>query len=167
MHVTEAVRGSREIDEAAQVWAEATAARDGSAEVADLSLSRPVLDAVLARSDRSFVLVAIAGDGTVAGFAAVEPAAGPDAAPDACPARAEVSYLGVRPGRWGQGVGQLLVRELRARLAAAGYRYVQLLVYTDNARAVALYERTGWQPRGRPAPHPRTGRPEQRYELAL
>jgi ribosomal protein S18 acetylase RimI-like enzyme len=44
---------------------------------------------------------------------------------------------------------------------------VQLLVYADNVRAIALYRRLGWQPAGEPAPHPRTGKPEQRYELAL
>jgi len=42
-----------------------------------------------------------------------------------------------------------------------------LSVYLDNRKAVALYERLGWRPVGRPAPHPRTAKPEQRYELRL
>ncbi|HXB46672.1 MAG TPA: hypothetical protein VNW50_02845 [Streptosporangiaceae bacterium] len=40
-------------------------------------------------------------------------------------------------------------------------------VYVDNARAVALYEGLGSRPCGAPAPHPRTGKPEQCYELQL
>lgn len=159
MRVTEAVRGSGDIDAAAQIWAEATAARDGDAEVADLSVSRPVIEAVLARSPDSFVLIARTADGSVsAGFVAVSPSG---------EGRAEVSYVGVRPGSWGRGVGELLLRHVGARLAAGGYRNAELQVYVDNSRAVALYERLGWRPRGAPAPHPRTGKPEQRYELQL
>jgi ribosomal protein S18 acetylase RimI-like enzyme len=157
VRVTEAIRGSSDIDEAAQIWAVATAARDGDKEIADLSLSRPVIEAVLARSPDSFVL--IARDVTVmAGFAAVEPAG---------ERRAQVSYLGVRPGSWGRGVGELLLRDVQSRLAAAGYRIAELQVYVDNARAVALYERLGWRPLGAPTPHPRTGKAEQRYKLRL
>jgi ribosomal protein S18 acetylase RimI-like enzyme len=184
VQVTEAIRGSGDIDVAAQIWAEATAARDGDEAVAALSVSRPVIEAVLARSPDSFVLIArseagppddntLDGGGTLqdcapdegaaactlaAGFAAVEPAG---------ERRAQVSYLGVRPGSWGRGVGELLLREVRSRLAATGYRSAELQVYVDNAPAVALYERLGWRPLGAPAPHPRTGKPEQRYELRL
>jgi ribosomal protein S18 acetylase RimI-like enzyme len=165
VQVTEARRGSRDIDEAAQIWAEATAARDGDEDIADLSVSRPVIEAVLARSPDSFVLIVrsdpgeSAHDDTVmAGFAAVEPAG---------EQRALVSYLGVRPGSWGRGTGELLLREVQSRLAAAGYRIAELYVYVDNTRAVALYERLGWRPLGAPAPHPRTGKPEQQYEFQL
>ena len=173
MRVSEAIRGSGDIDVAAQIWAEATAARDGDEEVADLSASRPVIEAVLARSPESFVLIARAdagvsdgsaadhnaGGNTVgAGFAAVEPTG---------EGRAQVSYLGVRPGSWGRGVGELLLREVQSRLAGTGYRTAELCVYVDNARAVALYERLGWRPCGAPAPHLRTGKPEQRYKLRL
>jgi ribosomal protein S18 acetylase RimI-like enzyme len=120
VQVTEAIRGSGDIDVAAQIWAEACT--------------------------------------SAAGFAAVEPAG---------ERRAQVSYLGVRPGSWGRGVAELLLRGVRSRLAATGYRSAELQVYVDNARAVALYERLGWRPLGAPAPHPRTGKPEQRYELRL
>lgn len=160
MQVSEAVSGSRDLDEAAQIWAEATAARDRLDVVADLSVSRPILERVLGRSTDSFVLVARADDGDAVGFAAVEPSA--------CGHRsAQVSYLGVRPGVWGRGVGERLLREVASRLVAAGYRRAELLVYLDNRRAVRLYERLGWRPLGVPAPHPRTGEPEQRYELRL
>jgi ribosomal protein S18 acetylase RimI-like enzyme len=152
------------VDEAAQTWAEATAARDGG-RVPSLDLARPVIQAVLDRSPRSFLLVLRSPDGTPAGaragFAAVEPV------PGAVERAAEVSFLGVRPAAWGHGVGEALLRAVERRLMADGYTSAQLLVYTSNQRATDLYERLGWRPLGLPAPHPRTGKPEQRYELPL
>jgi ribosomal protein S18 acetylase RimI-like enzyme len=159
--VVEASRGSQELEDAAQIWAEATAFRDGESDVADLADSLPILEAVLDRSPQSFVLLAQADGGVVTGFVAVEPVAGTTSS------RAQVSFLGVRPSMWGRGVAQLLLRQVRSRLANAGYIRAELLVYVTNVRAVALYERLGWKPVGTPTPHPRTGMPEQRYELAL
>ncbi len=161
VNVVEASRGSRELEDAAQIWAEATAVRDGESEIAGLADSLPIIAAVLDRSPQAFVLVAQAGGGVAAGFAAVEPISGTTGA------RAEVSFLGVRPSMWGRGVAQLLLRQVQSRLAAAGYSHAELSVYVTNARAVRLYARLGWQPVGAPAPHRRTGKPEQRYDLAL
>ena len=53
------------------------------------------------------------------------------------------------------------------RLKAAGFTHGELAVYVENVRATALYQRLGWRACGAPAPHPRTGQPEQRYELRL
>jgi ribosomal protein S18 acetylase RimI-like enzyme len=160
VEISPAISGSLEVAEAAQIWAEATAARDRLEEVPDLSVSRPILQAVLDRSADSFVLLARTDDGTAVGFAAVEPAAGDERS-------AQVSYLGVHPAAWGRGVGELLLREVTSRLTGSGYRRVELLVYVDNQRAVALYERAGWVRRGAPTPHPRSGKLEQRYGLPL
>jgi ribosomal protein S18 acetylase RimI-like enzyme len=148
------------IDEAAQIWAEATAARDGHDQVPPLDAARHVIQAVLDRSPRAFLLIARCADQTAAGFAAIEPAPGrPDAA--------QVSYLGVRPRQWGQGTGEILLLQARQRLKAAGYASAELSVYTDNQRATVLYERLGWQAVGPPTAHPKTGKAEQRYELHL
>jgi ribosomal protein S18 acetylase RimI-like enzyme len=119
-----------------------------------------VIQGVLDRSPRAFLLIARSAAGT-AGFAAMEPLAGRGGVV------AQVSYIGVRPQLWGRGVGERLLREVSWHLAAAGYASVELSVYVDNRRAAALYERLGWRPRGEPTAHPRTGRPEQRYELRL
>lgn len=148
----------RYVDDAAMVWAQATAARDGDADVATLDLSRPVIRAVLDSSPRSALLVALDAAEHVVGFAAVAPAPGDGTV-------AEIYYLGVRPDRWGHGVGRQLLQALPARLTAAGFAHAQLAVYTDNARAVALYEGLGWGLNGAPAPHARTGRLEQQYLL--
>ena len=116
---------------------------------------------MLDRSPRAFLLIARSADGTAAGFAAIEPVA------ESSETAAQVSYIGVRPQLWGQGIGETLLLETFRRLKAAGYARVELSVYPDNRKAVALYERLGWRPVGRPAPHPRTGKPEQRYEVRL
>ena len=149
------------LDMAAQIWAAATTIPDGHDTTPGLDVSRPVIQGVLDRSPRAFLLIARSADGTAAGFAAIEPVA------ESSETAAQVSYIGVRPQLWGQGIGEALLLETLRRLKAAGYARVELSVYPDNRKAVALYERLGWRPVGRPAPHPRTGKPEQRYELRL
>jgi ribosomal protein S18 acetylase RimI-like enzyme len=146
------------IDEAATIWAETTATRDGKAEIAPLDLARPVIRAVVDNSPRSLLLVALDADDRVVGFAAVEPGSPAEST-------AELRYLGVRPTSWGRGVGRQLLRALPSHLAAAGFVCGELAVYTDNHRAVKLYEGLGWVPYGEAAPHPRSGRLEQRYRL--
>ena len=158
--VIEAPRGSRLVDDAARIWAEATAARDGHAEVAGLELSRPVIQGVLDGSPRALLLIASLG-GVAAGFAAVEPLAGTSES------AAELRYLGVHPRMWGQGVGEALLSDLPGRLREAGFGRVVLSVYVDNGRAIALYGRLGWRAGGAPTANPRSGRLEQRYELSL
>lgn len=160
MDVIDAADRAPLIDDAARIWAEATAARDGHAQVPALDVARPVIQGVLDRSPRAFLLIARATDGTTVGFAAIGPKPGSETA-------AQVSYLGVRPRLWGQRIGERLLLETCRRLTAAGYASVELSVYVDNGKAVALYQRLGWEAVGPPAAHPRTGKPEQRYELAL
>lgn len=151
------------IDEAAEIWAEATSARDGDVEVPPLHVSRRLIETVLDSSPRSLLLVAVGHDGRAVGFAAVQPVSTVDEPDD----EVRLRYLGVRPDAWGRGVAAQLLVALRARLEAAGCRRAQLGVYVDNFRAIALYERLGWSPFGRAAPHPRSGRLEQEYRLDL
>ncbi|RLK22561.1 acetyltransferase (GNAT) family protein [Micromonospora sp. M71_S20] len=147
----------RHIDEAARIWAAATAARDGDTEIAPLRLARPLIEAVVGSTPRSFLLVALDAD-RVVGFAAVEPVPTDEST-------AEIRYLGVAPDSWGRGVGRHLLRAAPTHLAGAGFVGAELGVYLDNPRAVRLYESAGWLPRGEAAPHPGSGRPEQRYRL--
>jgi ribosomal protein S18 acetylase RimI-like enzyme len=151
-------RAPADVDVAAQLWAEATAARDGEIEVAGLADSRPIIQAVLDRSPDSFVLLGTLGQGRPAAFAAVEPVS---------QRVAELAYFGVSPHLLGLGAGTELLRDLQTRLKAGGYDRAELSVYTDNLRAIRLYERLGWQAYGDPVPHRRTGKPEQRYRLSL
>jgi len=170
--MTAVVRGDRShIDGAAQVWAEATAARDGDPDVAPLENSRPIIARVLDRP-RAVLVVAVDDGNQVVAFAVAAQAHDGAAHPvqdsaAATAATAEVEYVGVSPGHWGQGLAQDVLRLMRAELATGGFTDAQLMVYVSNGRAVDLYRRLGWQSAGSPTPHPRTGKPEQRYRLAL
>lgn len=159
--LVEATRNGDDVTDAAQIWAETTAARDGDDKVPGLDVARPVIQGVLDRSPRSFLLIARSADGTATGFAATEPLRSVNET------GAQLSYLGVRPHLWGQGIAERLLLELRSRLKAAGFTRAELAVYVENVRATALYERLGWRACGAPTPHPRTRKPEQRYELRL
>lgn len=148
------------VDEAAEVWARATAARDAEPNVAPLQLSRPVIQAVLDSSARSVLLVAVEESSRVVGFVAAEPVPADEEA-------AEVRYVGVDPGRWGAGVGRSLMAALPADLSSAGFARAQLKVYADNPRAIGPYGALGWVAHADAEPHPRSGRPLRLYLLEL
>jgi ribosomal protein S18 acetylase RimI-like enzyme len=150
---------------AAQVWAEATAARDGDPDVAALQCSRPIIAGAFGQPG-AVLVIALDEDEQVAGFAVAEPLLA-DAEPGMPAESAEVQYVGVQPELWGTGLGRRVVQHLCAELTADGFLEAQLLAYVDNSRAVSLYQQLGWRPQGTPAPHPRTGKPEQRYRLKL
>lgn len=148
------------VDAAAQIWAEATAKRDGDADVAPLELARPIIQRVLDASPRAFLPIVLAGDTTVA-FAAVAPVDEVDGR------EAEIHYLGVAPAFWGHGVGGFLLESVCRELKLRGFARAGLSVYADNPAAVRLYERRGWQVYGEGKVHPRSGRLEREYRLIL
>jgi GNAT superfamily N-acetyltransferase len=158
------VRGDgSHIDGAAQVWAEATAFREGDPDVAGLEDSRPII-AMVMDQPRAVLAVALDDDDQVVAFAVAAPAR--DGA-DLSATKAEVEYMGVRPGYWGDGLAHGVMELLCAELGGNGFTSAQLMVYATNDRAVGVYEHLGWQAEGTPTPHPRTGKPEQRYSRAL
>ena len=95
------------------------------------------------RAPRShFVLAEL--DGRRVGTAIASPAYQPD--PRRAPSElAHVSAVAVEPDCWGRGVAEAMMRELERRLAADGYRRVQLWTQSTNARALALYRRLGFE----------------------
>lgn len=158
------VRGNRShIDGAAQVWAEATAFRDGDSEAAPLEKSRPIIAGVVDRS-RSVLVVALDDEERIMAFAVAAPAVESEVD---LSSTAEVEYVGVRPGGWGIGLAREVLERLCAELTADGFTRAQLWVYVSNQRAVGVYERLGWQAEGSPRPHRRTGKPETRYRHTL
>jgi len=146
------------LGDAARIWAEATAARDGDPEIASLAMARPVIEQVMHRSLESLLLIAV--DRRSVGFAVAEPS-------DAHSRRFELRYLGVHPEAWGTGVGATLLAALCDELRRRGCSESELWVYGDNHRAVTLYQRMGWQPLSASRIHPRSGRLEQRYKLVI
>jgi ribosomal protein S18 acetylase RimI-like enzyme len=149
---------SADIDGAALVWARATATRDGKAEIPPLEAARGVLLESL-RNERSLFVVAD-NAGRVVGFATAEPTTSVE--------QAEVRYVGVDPDCWGSGIGGAIMSRLAEELVSAGFRSAQLLVYADNDTARRLYQRMGWEwDSQEPSAHPRTGKPEVRYQLSL
>jgi ribosomal protein S18 acetylase RimI-like enzyme len=80
---------------------------------------------------------------------------------------AELRYIGVRPDAWGRGAGSSLLLSAAELLREAGFAKVVLEVYSDNVRAVRLYEKLGWHRVGAAHPHPGSGRLLEDYSLDL
>jgi ribosomal protein S18 acetylase RimI-like enzyme len=145
-----------DVDAIAQLWAEATAARDRDPDVAGLELSRPLILEALARPG-AVAMVAVDG-GEVVAFALAHRAG----------EIPRVQYLAVSPRRWGEGLAAAALEALVGQLAADGDERATLSVYADNASAIRMYERLGWERmEGGPTPHPRTGKPELTYVREL
>jgi SAM-dependent methyltransferase len=56
-----------------------------------------------------------------------------------------VDLLAVAPEHQRQGIGTVLLQTAFAALAAAGLRHAQLMVASDNPRAIRVYERAGME----------------------
>lgn len=73
------------------------------------------------------------------GFATIGPARGGSAQ-----RVGELLALYVDPGRWGRGIGRLLIAEARNRLSEAGFVEAILWVLAGNGRAERFYHADGW-----------------------
>lgn len=60
-----------------------------------------------------------------------------------------ISMVFVAPGRWGQGIGGLLVAAVLNEARSRSYDRTQLWTHADNARAQHLYEGHGFRRSGR------------------
>ena len=86
---------------------------------------------------RDLDLVAVAPDGTLAGFCV--------GWLDAARRAGHVEPLGVRPGCTGMGLAQALLTELSGRLAAAGAERVCVEADQANAAALRSYATAGFR----------------------
>jgi len=142
--------------EAAHLWALATARRDGHREPRSAQECLPGVQRRLALPGAE-LLVARAKDGAATGFALF--AHGP-----AC---LEVFYLAVHPDAWGTGVATELLARVEQRARELGHVVLELWVIDDNERAVAVYERSGWVDTGTVQRDEPSGRPERRLRRTL
>lgn len=139
----------------ARLWTAANIARQG-----DVGLPLgPVAGAGVAEAERqvyqrmvdpaSFAIVAD-DDGDVVAMALLLQALDRDgASADPVPGLAHVSMVAVRPDRWGQGLGALVVVAAQREAHSRGFVRAQLWTHETNGRARRLYERLGWVASGR------------------
>lgn len=148
------------VDAAAQIWAEATAKRDGDQDVAPLSMSRPVIQGALESSHGSLLLIAADQTRNPVGMALLS-------ASSSSSDCAELHYLAVSPTAWGLGVGKFLLEKTTLELMERGFRTAQLEVYENNRSAIALYRKLGWSELREALVHPMTGKRLLRFTLDL
>lgn len=157
-----------EIARAAWIWARATAKRDAKVvnDTAD-SDSFELLNEMLQRSDRSFLLVLHDDqehdddEDALVAFAAIEPTDQDN------PEAAELRYLGVAPGRWGEGWARRLLVAIPEHLRERNFERINLWVHAENIRAIFVYEAMGWIATGENRIRESTGWVEGQYRLSL
>ncbi|MFG3249637.1 GNAT family N-acetyltransferase [Streptomyces sp. NPDC048187] len=129
---------------------------------ADAERRRALFD----RAPRGVVNLVAEGDGgEVVGWACH----GPYRDGERRTADAELYAIYVDTGRFGEGVGQALLRESVRRCESAGYPRMLLWVLRGNARARRFYERAGFRADGTEEPFvvQGVGVPEVRYARPL
>lgn len=146
-------------DAAAQIWAEATAQRDGEHEVATIEEARPVLDRVLQLAN-SYLMLAWQ-NAEIAGFAALSKLNHDQSA------SFEIHYLATAPSKSRQGIARALLENLTVFFKQQNADAAYLKVYEDNHSAVKLYTQAGWEPYGQSTIHPHSHRLEATYCLKL
>jgi GNAT superfamily N-acetyltransferase len=139
----------------ARLWTAANAARrtetglplgpvagsdlDGADALVRRRLSGPAAFAVLAEDRGEVVAMALVLQALAEDGASSEPV----------PGLAHVSMVAVRPDRWGQRLGALVLDAALAEGRERGFRRAQLWTHESNGRGRRLYERLGWVASGR------------------
>lgn len=136
---------------AAGIWSRAKARRDGSSTPDGADSAVPGVRRRLAL-DGSTLLLAGRGSEAV-GFAVCAPRE----------VTLELFYLAVDPDAWGDGVGALLLASVDDLARVCGRDALELWVIDDNARAIAVYERAGWEPTGELVRDDTSGKLERRF----
>ncbi|OYN94286.1 hypothetical protein CGZ96_18150 [Enemella evansiae] len=154
-------RDTAAAEEAARIWAKATAKRDeNQASDANSDEAVGLIEETLNHSERSFLLYLTTEEGMMA-FAAIEPSR------DADETVGEIRYLGVAPGHWGEGWARRLLVAVPGALRENEFGSGELWVYADNIRAIFVYEAMGWIGTTETRRHPVTNRVEQKFVLKL
>jgi len=102
-----------------------------------------VRDVVQYRLRNGMTLFVAVDDGRVVGWCDVNPKT------HVTQRHSGVLGMGVAASHRGRGIGSALLRATLDAAAAQGIRRVELVVRADNAAAIALYERLGFELEGR------------------
>ncbi len=150
----------------ASVWVRAVAARDGLAIPAEASDAEVDNERQLMSDSDAWGSVA-AMAGRAVGIYLVTQARTDRGAGAAVEGTAHLLRVAVDPDWWGQRIGERLLAAAAESAAARGYEMLELSVQVDNARAVSLYERSGWVDTGDRYEKPATGVVMARFERPL
>lgn len=137
--------GTRDdFETAADLWQEALLARAG------IALPDGQRERVLAWADDpdAFLIVVSDADAMI-GMAVGLQALADDGVGPPVQGLCHLTTIAVAPGRWGEGIGRLVVHGAIDEARRRGYRRAQLWTYATNARAIALYEGEGFTRSGR------------------
>jgi GNAT superfamily N-acetyltransferase len=92
----------------------------------------------------------LAHDGrVVVGMASAEALRSQDGAGPVIPGGCFLSYLFVVPGRWGEGIGGVILDAVLAEAKRRRHSRIHLWTHEDNERSHRLYRSRGFSPTGR------------------
>lgn len=124
--------GAEAIREAAAIWSEATALRDGTLTARKVEELIPGVRRRLSLAAAELLIAR--SSGSAAGFTLYAPHQD----------TLEIFYLAVHPDAWGRGVASQLLREVDKRAREMDRRILELWVIDDNERAISVYEHNGF-----------------------
>ncbi|MBA2376094.1 MAG: GNAT family N-acetyltransferase [Actinomycetota bacterium] len=137
---------SSDIEAAVSVWKSSDTARRGgkAAPPGHEKSARSHL-----KNPDSFLLIAEGAGGDIVGVACGTPGLADDGAGPKVDGLCHVGMVFVAPGRWGEGIGNMLVDATLGEARSRGYKEAQLWTHKDNERAKRLYENYGFERSGR------------------
>jgi ribosomal protein S18 acetylase RimI-like enzyme len=124
--------GPEAIREAAAIWSEATALRDGTLTARKAEELIPGIRWRLSLDEAELLIAR--SSGKAAGFTLYAPH----------PDTLEIFYLAVHPDAWGRGVSSQLLRAVEKRAREMDRKMLELWVIDDNERAISVYEKNGF-----------------------
>jgi ribosomal protein S18 acetylase RimI-like enzyme len=124
--------GPEAIREAAAIWSEATAVRDGTLTARKVEELIPGIRGRLSLDEAELLIARSSGN--AAGFTLYGPR----------PDTLEIFYLAVHPEAWGRGVGSQLLRAVENRARELDRKMLELWVIEDNKRAISVYAKNGF-----------------------
>ncbi|MEV6443152.1 GNAT family N-acetyltransferase [Amycolatopsis sp. NPDC051716] len=100
-------------------------------------------------ADPAALVIVAERSGELAGMALAEAGRDRDGTGGVLPGLCHISMVFVRPGHWGNRIGELLLDAVGEQAVRRGQALLQLWTGEGNQRALRLYARCGFRPSGR------------------